>query len=60
MPNYDYVCDSCNYTEEKLQPMSDEPLELACPVCGGPLRRKIGKGAVLDFKGSGFHCNDYP
>ena len=60
MPNYDYVCDSCNYEEEVFQPISEEPLKLTCPDCGAPLRRKIGRGAVLEFKGSGFHCNDYP
>lgn len=60
MPNYDYVCDTCSYEEEIYQSITEEPLELVCPACGEPLRRKIGHGAMLVFKGSGFHCNDYP
>ena len=60
MPNYDYVCDTCEYEEEISQPMSEEPLDYFCPECGQPLRRKIGKGARVVFNGSGFHCNDYP
>jgi putative FmdB family regulatory protein len=58
MPTYDYVCTSCNYEFEEFQKMSDPLLEV-CPQCKGKLRRKIGGGAGLHFKGSGFYITDY-
>jgi len=40
--------------------MTAEHLEV-CPKCGErTLRRLIGKGGVLRFKGSGFYSTDYP
>jgi len=38
--------------------MSDEPLS-QCPQCDGEVKRKIGTGAGLLFKGSGFYETDY-
>ena len=38
--------------------MSDQPLT-TCEVCGGKVKRLIGKGAGIIFKGSGFYCTDY-
>lgn len=38
--------------------MSDEPLK-ECRECGGPVKRLIGTGAGLLFKGSGFYTTDY-
>ena len=58
MPNYDYVCQSCNHEFEVFQQMTAAPLK-KCPECGGPVKRKIGTGAGLIFKGSGFYITDY-
>lgn len=58
MPTYDYRCDSCGEQFEHFQNMSDPPLT-ECPACRGPLRRLIGTGAGLIFKGSGFYATDY-
>ena len=59
MPNYDYVCASCDEEFEFFQSMNDAPLEL-CPTCEEPsLKRKIGTGAGIIFKGSGFYETDY-
>lgn len=58
MPNYDYLCEECSYRYEKFQQMSDTP-ESICPRCGGHVRRLIGTGAGLMFKGSGFYETDY-
>ena len=59
MPTYDYECDGCGHTLEMFQRMSEEPLR-KCPECGKPkLRRLIGPGAAIVFKGSGFYCTDY-
>jgi len=38
--------------------MSDEPLKV-CPKCQGKLKRLIGTGSGLIFKGSGFYITDY-
>ena len=59
MPTYDYVCTSCGYQFEKFQKMTEDHLK-TCPKCQkDALKRKIGKGASVIFKGAGFYCNDY-
>jgi len=58
MPTYEYECEKCGKHFEKFQNMSDEPLK-CCPECGGTVRRLIGAGAGIIFKGSGFYATDY-
>ena len=59
MPTYDYVCEACEHAFEHFQSIKDEPLK-KCPVCGKrKLRRLIGPGAAIVFKGSGFYQTDY-
>lgn len=59
MPTYDYVCDACNHVWEEFQSMTSKPTK-KCPECGkGKARRKIGPGAGIIFKGSGFYQTDY-
>ncbi|MHC4548922.1 MAG: FmdB family zinc ribbon protein [Planctomycetota bacterium] len=59
MPTYDYRCDACGHEMEIFQSMSEEPLTV-CPECGnGGLRRLIGSGAGIIFRGSGFYETDY-
>jgi putative FmdB family regulatory protein len=59
MPTYDYVCDSCGHEFEAFEPITAEPRS-DCPVCKNlQLRRKIGPGAAIIFKGSGFYQTDY-
>ncbi|MFH1198907.1 MAG: FmdB family zinc ribbon protein [Candidatus Omnitrophota bacterium] len=58
MPTYDYECTKCGHTFEAFQQMSDKPLT-KCPKCDKKLRRLIGSGAGLIFKGSGFYATDY-
>ena len=59
MPTYDYVCDACDNAFEEFQYMSEEPLK-KCPKCKkNKLRRLIGTGAAIIFKGSGFYQTDY-
>jgi putative FmdB family regulatory protein len=58
MPTYEYKCLECQRRSEAFQSMTDEPLK-TCEVCGGKLKRLIGTGAGLIFKGSGFYCTDY-
>ncbi len=59
MPTYDYYCETCGHEMEAFHSMSAEPLK-DCPACGRPdLKRRIGTGAGLLFKGSGFYQTDY-
>ena len=59
MPTYDYECDACGHTFEQFQNIS-EPHLTKCPKCKKPkLRRLIGAGAAVVFKGSGFYQTDY-
>jgi len=58
MPTYDYECTKCKHTFEILQKMSDKPLE-KCPKCGAIVKRLIGKGSGIIFKGTGFYETDY-
>src|SRR5689334_17561088 len=59
MPTYEYKCDACGYSFEKFQSMTAAPIK-KCPKCGkNQVRRLIGTGAGLIFKGSGFYITDY-
>ncbi len=58
MPTYDYICEKCGDRFEHFQKMSSEPLSV-CSKCGGHLKRLIGSGVGIIFKGSGFYCTDY-
>jgi putative FmdB family regulatory protein len=59
MPTYDYECDACGHKFEEFQSMMDKPLK-KCPACKKPkLRRLLGTGAAIIFKGSGFYQTDY-
>lgn len=59
MPTYDYVCAKCGHELEAFQSMKDAPLKL-CPACKRrALKRRVGGGAGLIFKGSGFYITDY-
>jgi len=57
MPTYDYTCRDCGYAFEEFQNMSDEPLTI-CPKCGGTVKRMIGGGIGIIFKGNGFYVTD--
>jgi len=58
MPTYDYVCDACQYKFELLQGIHDS-VKRKCPKCAKPkLRRLIGAGGGILFKGSGFYITD--
>jgi putative FmdB family regulatory protein len=59
MPTYDYVCDGCGHAFELFQSMTDS-VKKTCPKCKKPkLRRLIGAGGAIMFKGSGFYKTDY-
>lgn len=61
MPIYEYQCSDpdCRHEFDELQSMSEPPL-VTCPKCGkDTLKKLIGSGAGLIFKGSGFYLTDY-
>ena len=59
MPTYDYICDSCKHEFEAFESIKADPQTL-CPSCHEKTpRRKIGAGAAILFKGSGFYQTDY-
>ncbi len=60
MPTYEYECQECSHRFDAFQSMKDDRLT-DCPEkdCDGALKRLIGAGAGLIFKGSGFYITDY-
>ena len=66
MPTYDYECEKCNKTFECVQSMKDDafktcPKEFCCMKKWGKgkVKRLLGTGGPLIFKGSGFYITDY-
>jgi putative FmdB family regulatory protein len=60
MPTYDYECEKCGESFEAFQKMTDDRLtECQDEACHGKVKRLIGTGAGLLFKGSGFYTTDY-
>ena len=66
MPTYEYVCSKCGKEFETFQSIAAKPLTTCLEdLCGrkrwgrGKVKRKIGGGAGLLFKGSGFYITDY-
>lgn len=59
MPTYDYRCGACGHEFEEFQTFSAGALR-KCPECKKlKLKRLIGSGAGILFKGSGFYETDY-
>ena len=59
MPTYDYQCNACDHKFELFQLMSARPIK-KCPECGKlKVKRLIGAGSTIIFKGSGFYQTDY-
>ena len=60
MPNYDYECQKCGKRFEVFQSMKDDKLtDCPQPDCDGKVKRLLGTGGGLIFKGSGFYQTDY-
>ena len=59
MPTYEYQCSKCGHEFETFQSMTAGVLK-KCPACGKlSLKRLIGTGGAVLFKGSGFYATDY-
>jgi putative FmdB family regulatory protein len=59
MPTYEYICENCGHELERFQSIKSRPLR-KCPECGEKkLKRLLGTGSGVIFKGSGFYQTDY-
>ena len=58
MPTYEYECMECKFRFDVFQNMKDDPIT-ECKKCKGKVKRLIGAGAGIIFKGSGFYVTDY-
>jgi len=59
MPTYDYQCQACGHMFERFQSIT-APAIKRCPVCNKlRVRRLIGTGGAIIFKGPGFYATDY-
>lgn len=63
MPTYSYKCIECDwgadlFTQQMCSPEKDKSFK-ECPACGAKVRRLIGSGGGIIFKGSGFYATDY-
>jgi putative FmdB family regulatory protein len=66
MPTYEYSCQKCGQNFDAFQSMRDAPFR-ECPkeLCRlpkwghGKVKRLLGTGAGIIFKGSGFYITDY-
>lgn len=57
MPTYEYSCKKCGHFEV-FQSIKEAKLK-TCPTCKGPVRRLLGSGSGIIFKGTGFYQTDY-
>ena len=58
MPIYEYQCRGCGHHLEKLQRISDAPLQ-DCPECEAPELRRLVSAAGFRLKGSGWYETDF-
>ncbi|MCK5114235.1 MAG: zinc ribbon domain-containing protein [Phycisphaerae bacterium] len=59
MPTYEYQCQACGHSFEKFQSITASAIK-KCPECKkNKVKRLIGTGAGIIFKGSGFYHTDY-
>lgn len=59
MPTYSYECKKCSQVDDVYHAMSAKP-RVACSACGSTAMKKLlGTGAGIIFKGSGFYETDY-
>ncbi|MEI6054641.1 MAG: FmdB family zinc ribbon protein [Lentisphaerota bacterium] len=59
MPTYEYKCVNCDYRFELFQSMTAAPIGDCPKCCKNTLKRLIGTGSGIIFKGSGFYQTDY-
>jgi putative FmdB family regulatory protein len=58
VPIYAYRCESCGFTKDVLQKVSDAPLT-ECPSCSKSAFRKQVTAAGFQLKGTGWYVTDF-
>jgi len=59
MPTYEYECEACGHHFERFQSITARAIR-KCPHCGRlKVKRLLGPGAAIIFRGSGFYATDY-
>ncbi|HSV95345.1 MAG TPA: FmdB family zinc ribbon protein [Spirochaetota bacterium] len=58
MPTYEYECMECVHRFEVFQSIKADPVK-QCVKCGAAVKRLIGSGVGIIFKGPGFYVTDY-
>ncbi|GMW01993.1 MAG: hypothetical protein AMXMBFR84_31290 [Candidatus Hydrogenedentota bacterium] len=59
MPTYTYACNKCGAEQNEFHGISAVP-KVQCSACGSKsMKRRLGTGSGLIFKGSGFYETDY-
>lgn len=58
MPTYDYECKKCDKIFEVFQSITAEKLKI-CPECGSEVKRLLGTGSGVVFKGTGWYVTDF-
>lgn len=48
MPMYEYLCDKCQKSHDKIYPRWQDAVErVPCPVCGGMSEKQLSKGSFV-------------
>lgn len=58
MPTYTYECKKCGFAFDVFHGITASP-RVQCTECGASCKRRLGTGAGVIFKGSGFYETDY-
>ena len=58
MPLYDYLCSHCEYQDDVLVKLSDDPV-LDCPACKNKTFNKQVSAPHFKLKGSGWYETDF-
>ena len=65
MPTYEYECTKCGTVTEVFHSITESPRrrlkksDHPCCACDAPVKRLLGTGAGIIFRGSGFYETDY-
>lgn len=58
MPIYEYLCNSCGYEFERLQKISDTPINV-CPDCNKSTVKKLISASKFRLSGNGWYETDF-
>ena len=59
MPTYEYKCVNCGHRFDFFQNITAAPISDCPNCCKDTLKRMMGTGSGIIFKGSGFYQTDY-